>query len=92
MPRQSTPLTKPVAAPPRRSIIPGVLMLLVFLALIGGLLLVSLFYAGAVIILGGVFLFVAMHYLVWGWWLGKIIHDEEHAGVINPHDRDLPDR
>lgn len=26
---------------------------------------------------GGIFAFAAMHYIVWGWWLGRMIHEEE---------------
>lgn len=28
---------------------------------------------------GGIFAFAALHYIVWGWWLGRMIHDEETA-------------
>tara|TARA_B100000809_G_scaffold265173_1_gene323175 strand:+ start:1211 stop:1330 length:120 start_codon:yes stop_codon:yes gene_type:complete len=26
---------------------------------------------------GGLFLVAGLHYLVWGWWLGRVIREEE---------------
>ena len=34
----------------------------------------------------GIFAFAALHYVVWGWWLGRMIHDEEMQE--RPHDDD----
>lgn len=28
---------------------------------------------------GGIFAFAALHYFVWGWWLGRMIHEEEKS-------------
>lgn len=48
-------------------------MLAVFFA--GGLIVLSMGAFSWVIALGlGIFLFAALHYLLWGWWLGGVIH------------------
>jgi hypothetical protein len=47
------------------------------LAALVGIALLSVLWVGAAIVLGGIFLFAAFHYLVWGWWLGQMIHDEQ---------------
>jgi hypothetical protein len=50
------------------------------LIVIAGLFFLTLGWIGPVILLGaGVFALAAFHYLVWGWWLSKIIRDEEEA-------------
>jgi hypothetical protein len=28
---------------------------------------------------GGIFALAAMHYVVWGWWLSKVLYEEESA-------------
>jgi hypothetical protein len=73
----SEPLRRPEPPPPRSS------CLSIFLA--GGLLAltaVALFALSLgtflpVMVIGGLILFVAgFHYVVWGWWLGPMIHRE----------------
>lgn len=34
---------------------------------------------GFLAVLLGLFLFVSLHYLLWGWWLGKPKVDDEHT-------------
>jgi hypothetical protein len=54
------------------------------LALVGlslvGLYILSMGAIGlALLVGGGLFLMVAFHYVVWGWWLGPAIHREAEA-------------
>ena len=49
----------------------------VTLALILGM--ISMVSIGFTIVLGGIIGLIAFHYVVWGWWLSKIIIDEEAA-------------
>ena len=45
-----------------------------------GLYVLSLGTIGlAVVVGGGLFLLVGLHYVVWGWWLGPAIHREVEA-------------
>ena len=37
------------------------------------------FLALVVVVAGGVFALAALHYLVWGWWLSKLLYEEEAA-------------
>ncbi len=47
--------------------------LLLFLAF------VSLFYAGFAIVVALAALLISFHYVVWGWWLGRVIHEAESS-------------
>lgn len=55
-------------------------MLVVFFA-VGSLLtmlaFVSLFYPGFAIVIGFAAALFLFHYVVWGWWLGRIIRESE---------------
>ncbi len=37
------------------------------------------FLALVVVVAGGVFGLAALHYVVWGWWLSKLLYEEEAA-------------
>jgi hypothetical protein len=71
---------RPSSPPPRGSWLSlllaagaGVVIFTALAFLTGGFL-------GLVLVVGGgVFAMAALHYLVWGWWLSKIIYDEEAA-------------
>lgn len=55
-------------------VIPVVILVVLFA---GGLIVLSMGAFAWVIALGlGLFLFAALHYLVWGWWLSGLIHRE----------------
>ncbi|HVU88532.1 MAG TPA: hypothetical protein VHD36_14525 [Pirellulales bacterium] len=41
----------------------------------------------AVVVGGGLFLTVGLHYLVWGWWLGPAIHREVEAEEEDENER-----
>jgi hypothetical protein len=62
---------------PRRS--NWLTVLLAFVLAIGGLvsLMVMPLVGYAPVIILAVFGFAALHYFVWGWWLSKIIREEE---------------
>jgi hypothetical protein len=34
------------------------------------------FFGMVLVIVGGIFAFAAVHYLVWGWWLSGVIRDD----------------
>jgi hypothetical protein len=38
---------------------------------------ISAFSVGFTIVLGSFVAFISFHYFVWGWWLGKMIQDED---------------
>ena len=73
----SEPLRPPEAPKPRGSCLSLFLAagMLVFAAV--ALFALSLGTILPVLVIGGLILFVAgFHYLVWGWWLGPMIHRE----------------
>src|SRR5580704_16864720 len=51
----------------------GVVIFAGLLFLTGG------FLALVLVVGGGVFALAALHYLVWGWWLSKMLYEEEAA-------------
>ena len=70
--------------PPRRTILPILLAFSLFLMVSTVFVLLSMGTFGLVLLVaGGVFLVIAFHYVVWGWWLRKIIHkdqdEQQHA-------------
>lgn len=68
----------PEASKPRGSWMAIILVLLVAICAVVGLMFLTLGYFVLVLIIGaGVFGFAAFHYLVWGWWLTKVIREEE---------------
>ena len=71
-------LRRPDLPPPRRSVL-SILLAFVLLGLASAVLFfLTLGSFGQVIAIGGIILLViGFHYLVWGWWLGKIIQAEE---------------
>ena len=42
-------------------------------------LLVGSWLGWAILIVAGIFAFAALHYVCWGWWLSKVIHEEVEA-------------
>jgi len=63
---------------PRRSCLSIVLALFLFGGASAVLFFLTLGSFGLVIAIGGgIFLLIGFHYVVWGWWLGKVIHSEE---------------
>ena len=72
------PPTRPDLAEPRTSRRGAWLAIfLTFAVLVGAylaLVFLSLGFLAPLVVIGGlVFLFTAFHYLVWGWWLGRVI-------------------
>ena len=63
---------------PRRSILPISLAFLLLTIVGAVLVLLTLNIFGLVILVGaGMFVMVALHYLIWGWWIGDAIRHEE---------------
>ncbi|HWB00023.1 MAG TPA: hypothetical protein VG713_16095 [Pirellulales bacterium] len=70
----------PPATPPKRSWWPIVLTVLVGIAIAAALVFLTLgVFAVVLAIAGGVFALAALHYLVWGQWLSRMIRDEVEA-------------
>ena len=71
-------LRRPDLPPPRRSVL-SILLAFVLLGLASAVLFfLTLGSFGQVIVIGGIILLViGFHYLVWGWWLGRVIREEE---------------
>ena len=79
MPPPVPPLP-PEEQKPTRSFLPIALALAVLLLVCTGLFFLSLGFFGVVLVMGGgVFAVAALHYIVWGWWLSKIIRDDVEA-------------
>ncbi|MEX0866107.1 MAG: hypothetical protein WD030_02040 [Pirellulales bacterium] len=71
------PQAAPTPSPRRASFWVIVLAVLTAVMLAGGVVVLTLGAFAWVIFLGlGIFLFAALHYLVWGWWLSGAIHRE----------------
>ncbi|REJ69147.1 MAG: hypothetical protein DWQ31_05535 [Planctomycetota bacterium] len=70
-PRAAAPTSRPLLT------IGGSLVGLVLLSVI--LLLCTAGNPIAFLVAGGIFGFAALHYMIWGWWLGRMIHEEETA-------------
>jgi len=69
------------AEPPGRSLLSIFLALTLGVALLSGLVLLTFAILGplflvAFMVVGAIFFVIAMHYFVWGWWLGGIIRKE----------------
>lgn len=66
---------------PPRSNGPTILALLALMAMAVGLLFLSALVLpqlfGFAVVVVGFFVFIAFHYVVWGWWLSKISADDE---------------
>lgn len=62
---------------PGRSLLSILLAGLLAVAILVGLFFLTLGAVGPMIIIaGGVFALAAFHYVVWGWWLSRYIHEE----------------
>jgi hypothetical protein len=62
---------------PQRPYLSIVLAFLLAAAVFIGLFFLTLGAVGPMLLIaGGVFLFAALHYLVWGWWLSRMIREE----------------
>jgi len=71
---------RPELPGPRRSILSILLAFALFVLTSVVLFFLTLGSFGPVIVIGGIiFLLIGCHYIVWGWWLGKIIRDEERG-------------
>jgi hypothetical protein len=58
------------------------------LVILAALVVLTMGYVGLVIGIGaGIFAVAAFHYVVWGWWLSKIIRDEEQAEAADLAER-----
>jgi hypothetical protein len=67
-------------APKRSSFLSTVVILALTVLLIAGIYGLSLGTAGpALIIVAVVFALGALHYLIWGWWMGRMIRDDVEA-------------
>ena len=65
-------------APNRRSLVPILLAILFFSIVSLVLIFLTLGSFGLILLAaGGLFLVAGLHYLVWGWWLGNVIREEE---------------
>jgi hypothetical protein len=65
---------------PRSSLLPVVLTIGVTLLICTALFFLTSGFFGLVIVMGGaIFAFAAVHYVLWGWWLSKMIRDEVDA-------------
>ena len=84
---EPTELRRPELPKPRRSMLSILLAfaLLVVTSVVLSFLTLGSF--GPVIAIGGIiFLVIGFHYVIWGWWLGKIIQDEERE--LDDHGND----
>lgn len=67
----------PEGAPRRGSYLSLLLAAVLALGVFLGLFFLTLGAIGPMVIIGGgVFALAAFHYIVWGWWLGRLIRDE----------------
>ena len=65
---------------PSRSIAGIIVAFIVFSAVCVVLTFLTLGFFGYVLILGGVLAGIGgLHYLVWGWWLGRVVRDAHNA-------------
>jgi drug/metabolite transporter superfamily protein YnfA len=65
-------------APNRGSLVPILLAILFFSLVSLVLIFLTLGSFGLILLAaGGLFLVAGLHYLVWGWWLGRVIREEE---------------
>lgn len=78
------PAPEPPSRPKSQS--PGTNWLGLLLAAMAGIVIFTALafltggFLGLVLVVGGgVFALAAVHYLVWGWWLSKMLYDEEAA-------------
>jgi hypothetical protein len=86
-------LQRPQPTPPRRSVIPialaGVLLVLVVGALVLGIsAVIPQLAAGIAVVAVGVFVVPLLHYVLWGWWLGKRIRADVEAEEQSRLDRE----
>ena len=66
--------------PKRSSFFSTVMALALIVLLIAGIYGLSLGTAGpALIIAAGVFAMGALHYMIWGWWMGRMIREDVEA-------------
>lgn len=73
-------MQRPEAEPTRGSYLSIALAALLALAVFAGLFFLTLGAVGPLVVIGGgVFAMAAFHYLVWGWWLSRYIHEEVAA-------------
>ena len=74
-------MTQPPETPPRAgSFIPLVLAFVLAGLVIAGLSVLTLGFVGMVVaIVFGMAAFIAVQYLIWGWWLGQAIRDDFEA-------------
>ncbi len=60
-----------------QTLLVSVLLLFLLVVSLVGLYILSIGFIGvAVLVGGGLFLIVGLHYIVWGWWLGPAIQRE----------------
>jgi protein-S-isoprenylcysteine O-methyltransferase Ste14 len=71
---------EPPSEKPRSSLLPITLAVLLLVIICAALFFPTLGSFGIVLVIGCVvFGIAAMHYLLWGWWLGKMIRDDVEA-------------
>jgi hypothetical protein len=75
---ERTPIARPPDEPARgSSLLPIALAVVLFGAVCVVLIFLTVGFFGSILVMaGGLFGFAALHYVVWGWWLGKVIRDE----------------
>ena len=78
---------------PRGSWLSILLVLCAAVLITAGLVFLTLtWFALVVVIAAGIFALAAFHYVVWGWWLSKIVrHEEEEIDSNGNAGRDWPD-
>jgi len=72
---------RPDPSPPQGSSVLSIIFMgSLALFVLVGLVLLTIVFNGAIFVLAGIFLFAAFHYLIWGWWLSKMIRREDEPG------------
>ncbi len=73
-------MERPSDEKPRGSWLAIALVAIVGMMCAGALIFLTLGWFGLVLIIGGgIFGLAALHYCVWGWWLTKVLREEEEA-------------
>jgi hypothetical protein len=78
---ERTPIVRPPDESPRGSSwLPIALAAVLFGFVCVVLIFLTVGFFGSILVMaGGLFGFAALHYVVWGWWLSKLIRDEVAA-------------
>lgn len=72
------------SSPQRSSVATIVVMASLGLFVLVVLVVLTIVFSGGIFVLVGIFLFAAFHYFVWGWWLSKLIRQEDETDSTGP--------